>query len=126
VANADELSAEIQELTWAMVDDEATDEQVRHLGEMLAEDPEARRIYIMCMQMHADLHYLFGKRPQLPAEVQKAIDASKVKKTNRQPTKNDDNDNRRGPTGRRAPTTAPLPLVDLSHITVNGSPAFYP
>ena len=124
MAETNDLASEIQELTWSLVDDQATDEQVRHLGELLSEDVEARRIYIMCMQMHADLHFMFGKKPTLPPEVQKAIDAGRANNTNRpvQPSRN-------SATGRKTPTpktSAPLPLVDLSQITVNGSPAFFP
>jgi hypothetical protein len=58
---------EVQELVWALIDDQATDTQIKRLEELLLADEEARRTYVMCMQMHADLHFLLGgKRPALP------------------------------------------------------------
>ena len=90
-----DMASEIQELTWALIDEQATESQVRRLEELLLEDHEARQVYVMCMQMHADLHYLLsGRRPTLPAAVEQAIAAEKKKKTK--------------------PAAVPLPLVDLS------------
>ncbi|MBU4270851.1 MAG: hypothetical protein KKE86_00965 [Planctomycetes bacterium] len=85
------LADEVQELVWALVDDQATDAQVRRLEELLLDDSEARRVYVTCMQMHADLHYLLSdKRPRLPPAVEKAIESQRTKKS-----------------------AAPLPVVDL-------------
>jgi len=53
------LDDEVQELVWALVDDHATDEQVRRLEQMLLNSGEAREIYIKCMKLHADLHTFF-------------------------------------------------------------------
>jgi hypothetical protein len=77
---------EVQALTWALVDEQATDDQIRRLEEMLLEDGEARRVYITCMQMHADLRYLFGgKQPGLPPAVEEAIKAQEKKLSPRLP-----------------------------------------
>ena len=76
------LTDEVQELAWALVDDQATDTQVRRLEELLLDDPEARRVYVTCMQMHADLHYLLSdKRPCLPAAGAKALASQRPKKS---------------------------------------------
>jgi len=86
-----DLADEVQELVWALVDEQVTEEQIRHLEELLLENAEARRIYVTCMQMHADLYYLLNdKRPGLPAAVEKAIESQRAKKS-----------------------AAPLPVVDL-------------
>ena len=76
-----ELSDEVQELVWALIDEQATDGQIYRLEELLLENKEARQIYVMCMQMHADLHYLLGgHRFQLPAVLQKVTEPRKAAK----------------------------------------------
>jgi hypothetical protein len=55
-----DLKAEVQELAWAMIDEQATDKQVRRLEELLLQSAAARQTYVECMQLHADLHYLLG------------------------------------------------------------------
>jgi hypothetical protein len=60
-----ELKTEVQDLTWELIDELATDAEVRRLGELLDASPEARQVYIRCTQMHADLSFLLGnKRPR--------------------------------------------------------------
>ena len=56
------LADEVQELVWALVDNEATDSQVGRLEELLLESAKARRLYVSCMQMHADLLNLLGRK----------------------------------------------------------------
>jgi hypothetical protein len=69
-----DLLTEVQELAWALVDEQATEKEVRRLERLLLDDEEARRIYIMCMQMHADLHFLLSDRqPRLPLELEKLM-----------------------------------------------------
>jgi hypothetical protein len=81
---SDHVAEEVQELVWALVDEYATDSQVGRLEKLLLENEEARRIYVMCMQMHADLHFLLsGQRSRLPAtieELMKSETAAKGKK----------------------------------------------
>lgn len=86
----DEPLDEVQELVWALVDDQATEAEIHHLEELLLESDEARQTYVMCMQMHADLHFLLGPKPQLPDVLRKILDADKPK-----------------------PSKTPLPLVDM-------------
>jgi len=89
-----DLTAEVQELAWALVDEYATDAQIRHLEELLLENEDARNVYVMCMQMHADLHYLLGdKRPRSHIALEKAM-------REKEPSK-------------PAPASPPLPVVDL-------------
>jgi len=52
--------AEVEELVSALVDEQATEDQIRRLRELLLADSEARRVYLTCMRMHSDLHYLHG------------------------------------------------------------------
>ena len=88
-----DLTDEVQELAWAVVDEQATESQIQHLEELLLENDDARRVYVMCMQMHADLHYLLGgnKRFHLPIEIQETKETKATQKM-------------------------PLPLVDLSPV----------
>ncbi len=74
-----DMRSEVQELTWALVDEQATESQIRHLEELLLASHEARRAYMMCMQLHADLHYMLGGiKPGLPPAVEKAMKARKT------------------------------------------------
>lgn len=77
---SDDLLTEVQELTWSLVDENATEEEVHRLESLLLDHDEARRTYVMCMQMHADLHFLLNPPPQLPVAVQKIIAAEKAKR----------------------------------------------
>ena len=45
----------VQELTWALVDEQITDDEMRLLDNLLLSDDEARGTYIGCMQLHTDL-----------------------------------------------------------------------
>ncbi len=75
----EELLNEVQELTWAMIDDQASETEVSRLEDLLLENDEARQTYVLCMQMHADLHYMFGGKPRMPEALQKLLDAEKAK-----------------------------------------------
>ncbi len=98
----DDLINEVQELVWALVDDQATDQQVRRLEELLLENQQARQVYVQCMQMHADLHYMLsGKQPRLPIPLQKKA-AQPVEAKSRPPL----------PTVELPPAPASVPLFD--------------
>jgi len=72
--------SEVQELVWALIDEQATETQVARLEQLLLENDEARRTYVMCMQMHADLHFLLGNRQLvLPAVIEQAKKAETAK-----------------------------------------------
>jgi hypothetical protein len=75
---ADDVMTEVQELTWAMIDQCATEEDIHRLEKLLLEHEEARRGYVLCMQMHADLHFMLNPPPP-PAAVQKIIELKKAK-----------------------------------------------
>jgi hypothetical protein len=57
-----DLKAEVPDLTWALLDEQATDREIRRLETLLLASGEARGIYAGCVQMHVDLLYLFGGR----------------------------------------------------------------
>ncbi len=65
--SAADLKDEVMDLTWTLLDEEATDSQVRRLEKLLLASGEAREMYARCLQMHVDLHYLIGgKQARLP------------------------------------------------------------
>jgi hypothetical protein len=70
-----ELTEEVQDLVWALVDNRASDRQVRRLEELLAESDAARQTYVHCVQMHADLHLLLGGK-RAPPTVPEAAPAT--------------------------------------------------
>lgn len=77
-----DLAMEIQELVWALVDDQASSEQARRLEELLLEDDDARQIYTLCIQMHADLYFLLnGKKTPLPPAAPKTNRTQPPQKT---------------------------------------------
>ena len=100
---SDDIHAEVQELAWAMIDQQATEEQVRRLEEILSADSEARQVYMVCMQMHADLRCLLGGDLPMPQGMKEALQEKQAQT-------------------KKAP--APLPTVDMpslfSSASVNG------
>jgi hypothetical protein len=64
-------TSEVQELTWAMLDDLITDRQFQRLEQLLSSDDEAREVYVECIQLHADLaqHFAGTKPPGLPLQL---------------------------------------------------------
>jgi hypothetical protein len=56
----------VQELTWALIDDQISEDEMQLLDSLLLSDEAARDTYIGCVQMHTDLlaHYADDvKRP---------------------------------------------------------------
>lgn len=51
---------EIEQLIWELVDDRITETRFERLKKLLAEDADARRTYLSCIQLHADLHQHFA------------------------------------------------------------------
>src|SRR5262245_30023115 len=49
----------VQELTWALVDEQISDDEMRLLDNLLLSDDEARQTYVDCVQLHTDLMYHF-------------------------------------------------------------------
>jgi hypothetical protein len=54
----------VEELVWAMLDGQISDEDFHRLNEILRTDEEARRVYMHCMQMHVDLQELFAAKDE--------------------------------------------------------------
>jgi hypothetical protein len=53
----------IQELTWALLDEQITDDEKSLLDTLLLSDDKARRCYLECIQMHADLLAHYSAKP---------------------------------------------------------------
>jgi hypothetical protein len=49
------VSDRVQELTWALLDEEINDDEFRLLENLLLSDDKCRDSYIGCVQLHADL-----------------------------------------------------------------------
>ncbi len=61
-----DLEAEVEDITWALIDDQATQDELRRLEELLLHSREACQAYVRCLQIEADLYFQFGdKRPPL-------------------------------------------------------------
>jgi len=65
MANEETVLDRVQELTWAMVDDQINADEIRLLENLLLSDDQARDTYIHCVQLHADLISHFAK-PEAP------------------------------------------------------------
>jgi hypothetical protein len=55
--NADDqvISDRVQELTWALLDEQINDDEFHLLDNLLLSDEKARGAYVGCVQLHADL-----------------------------------------------------------------------
>jgi hypothetical protein len=56
----------VQELAWAVIDEVATDDDLRLLDNLLLSDDEAIREYVNCVQLHVDLAAHFAPAGALP------------------------------------------------------------
>ena len=54
---------EVQDLIWALLDQQISDSDFKQLEAMLHEDEEARRLYVQCVQIHVDLQQWFSGNP---------------------------------------------------------------
>jgi len=56
-SNADErlISDRVQELTWALLDEQISDDEFGLLDNLLLSDQKARQSYVGCVQLHAEL-----------------------------------------------------------------------
>lgn len=57
----EQLLEQVEELTWALVDDHIDAAQLAELEKLLLDNEVARKTYVECMQMHADLHFMFNQ-----------------------------------------------------------------
>jgi hypothetical protein len=55
-------SGGVSELTWALIDERITDEEMAALDRLLSTDETARSEYLRCIQLHADLQANFAER----------------------------------------------------------------
>jgi hypothetical protein len=49
----------VQELTWALLDEQISTDEVQLLENLLLSDDAARETYLHCVQLHADLFHHF-------------------------------------------------------------------
>jgi hypothetical protein len=67
---SEQTATEVQDLAWALADDMSSPTDVTRLEELLLADPDARKLYVQCMQLQADLHLYFNPKlitvPNLP------------------------------------------------------------
>jgi hypothetical protein len=69
----EDVRDEVRDLTWAVLDERAAPTDFQRLEALLLASLEARRIYIMYVQLHVDLCILLGRRRfPLPAAVLQA------------------------------------------------------
>jgi hypothetical protein len=54
------LVDEVQELVWALVDEQISAAQIARLERLVADEPRARTAYIRCMATHAELQTHFA------------------------------------------------------------------
>ncbi len=50
----------VEDLVWAMLDEQISDHDFHRLEELLRVDQDARQIYLQCVQLHVDLMYRFN------------------------------------------------------------------
>ena len=53
----------VRELTWALLDEQITEDEMALLDSLLLSDDTARSIYIECVYLHSDLAARFGTQP---------------------------------------------------------------
>jgi hypothetical protein len=53
----------VQELTWALLDEQITDDEKSLLDTLLLSDDNARRHYMECIQLHTDLLAFYAAKP---------------------------------------------------------------
>lgn len=64
---SDAFRTEVGDLVWAVLDDVATESQVRRLDKLLRTSEEARRVYMECVQLDCHLSVMFFERRQATA-----------------------------------------------------------
>ena len=60
--NADDrvISDRVQELTWALLDEQINDDEFKLLDNLLLADEQARNSYVECVQLHTNLLTYFA------------------------------------------------------------------
>jgi hypothetical protein len=55
------IQERVQELTWALLDEEISDDEMSLLDSLLLSDDQARKRYVDCVGLHADLMMHYAK-----------------------------------------------------------------
>ena len=50
----------VQDLTWGLIDERASEADCRELAKLLEEHLDVREVYVQCMQLHTDLVMFFN------------------------------------------------------------------
>ena len=58
------LLDEVQELTWALLDEHIGDDEFSRLEQVLIDETAARQTYLDCVQLHVDLHQYFAEQQE--------------------------------------------------------------
>lgn len=75
--NASEQTAEVQDLTWRMLDEQLDEQGQQRLAALLSQSEEARQEYIRCTALHADLLEHFGQLPDIVELLTSILDPPK-------------------------------------------------
>jgi hypothetical protein len=54
----------VSTLSWALIDEQITQDEIGLLDTLLLSDPAARSTYLDCMQLHTDLLFHFSEQEQ--------------------------------------------------------------
>ena len=57
------LLDEVQQLTWALLDEGISDDEFSRLEQVLLDECAARQTYLGCVQLHVDLQQYFAEEP---------------------------------------------------------------
>jgi hypothetical protein len=61
-ANSATIEERVQELSWALFDEQINQDELQLLEGLLLSDDKARRTYCNCVRLHTDLFAHFAKR----------------------------------------------------------------
>ena len=65
-----ERLADFEQLVWALLDEQITDEEFRRLEQLIVSDDQARATYLQCVQMHVDLSDYYAKNQSAQSDSQ--------------------------------------------------------
>jgi hypothetical protein len=58
---------DVENLVWAMLDEQISEQDFRLLDETLRDDEQARQLYLQCVQLHVDLANFYATKEKTPA-----------------------------------------------------------
>ena len=59
----------VEDLVWAMLDEQISEQEFSRLDELLRDDEEARRLYLQCVQLHVDLASFYAAKDKPASSV---------------------------------------------------------